>query len=52
MYDPCARCPCILRQEVCKQFCTAYKAAVREDARKAMVEYGVAAHDRIVRAQK
>lgn len=52
MYDPCERCPCILRQEICKQFCTAYKAAVREEARKGLIDYNQQVHYRIVRAQK
>ncbi len=34
MYDPCECCPCILRQEVCKQFCTLHKIAVAELGRK------------------
>lgn len=52
MYDPCVRCPCILRREVCRSFCTTYKAAVREDVRKGLVEIGRATHDRLVRAEK
>ena len=52
MYDPCERCPCILHQDVCRKFCTVYKAAAREDTRKGLIEIGRATHDRLVRAQK
>lgn len=52
MYDPCAHCPCILQQEICRNFCTVYKAAVKEDTRKGLIEYGQSVHDRILRTLK
>lgn len=52
MYDPCAQCPCIVHQDTCRKFCSAYKAAVADDARKGLIEIGRSAHDRFVRTQK
>jgi hypothetical protein len=52
MYDPCVRCPRILRKAMCRKFCTIYKAAVRHDVHNGMIELTRALHNRIVRAQK
>lgn len=28
MYNPCYRCKCILRRDVCRKFCNHYKTAL------------------------
>lgn len=52
MYDPCKQCQNCPRQHICRNFCTTYKTAVREDTRKGLAEIGMATHDRLTRAQK
>lgn len=51
MYDPCVKCPCVLRREVCRKFCTIYKAAIRKDAEEAYIDHTNQLHNRIVRRE-
>lgn len=52
MRDPCKYCPGEPHKSTCRHNCKTYKAVVKEDTRKGLIEIGRAAHDRIVRAQK
>jgi hypothetical protein len=49
MYSPCERCPCKLRREVCRKFCSVYKTAVQRDAEEGIVEIGRKVHDRYIK---